>query len=131
MPNRFASSAAWLCIAAALVAPPADPTVVDCGVGWLLPLLGALAFGALRHSQLDDCDHEVAELMAGVAHSVCQAAALASNPHPNLDPHQVGKKSTNLALACELTSEGSTWRVSNPLAELLGQVCLPLLTPDY
>ena len=120
MPNRFASSAAWLCIAAALVAPPADPTAVACGVGWLLPLLGALAFGALRHSQLDDCDHEVAshrssllsiyylvrhcllahliepnvllfdhevaELMAGVAHSVCQAAALASNSYPTLDP---------------------------------------------
>ena len=42
-------------------------------------------------------------------------------PAPQADNPMVGKKSTNLALALELTSEGSTWRVSNPLAELFGQ----------
>jgi len=60
------------------------------------------------------------------------AGGAAANP-------MVGKKSTNLALACELTSEGSTWRVSNPLAELLGQARgqrhllfgLPLLDPKH
>ena len=51
------------------------------------------------------------------------------SPNPSPNPDQVGKKSTNLALACELTSEGTTWRVSNPLAELLGQAPPPTTDP--
>ena len=49
------------------------------------------------------------------------------------------QSSTNLALALELTAEGTTWRVSNPLAELFGQLKgqrhllfgLPLLDPAH
>jgi predicted ester cyclase len=51
----------------------------------------------------------------------------------------VMQSSTNLALALELTAEGTTWRVSNPLAELFGQLKgqrhllfgLPLLDPAH
>ena len=60
----------------------------------------------------------------GDAGSAAEAAAEPAGAGTAENP-MVGKKSTNLALALELTSEGSTWRVSNPLAELFGQARQP------